>query len=155
MLRGRRISEGWCHPCHQQLCPKWHFYYSVSAYKGTHAILMSKWHRERRFVGDKKLGVLISFPLIYLLVMNHTVDGWLYIASCSKNAWFVQVSVRLLEDTIDSSTSVLHYIQVRSLYDSCFFGNLMGEYVFFLYIYFFIYRFLLLLSEQSQLFLYS
>jgi len=86
----------------------------------------------------KKRGVPISFPLIYLLVMNHTVDGWIYIASCSKNAWFVQVSVWLLEDTIDFSTSVLHYIQVKSLYDSPFLEiAVLGDgaiYVFFIYL---------------------
>lgn len=91
--------------------------------KMTTSFLMSKRHSERMFVGDKKTrgySVPISFPLVYLLVMNHTVDGWIYIASCSKNAQFVQVSVRLLEDTIDSNTSVLHYIHVRSFYDSPF-----------------------------------
>lgn len=30
MLRGSRISEGWCHPCHQQLWPEWYFYYSFA-----------------------------------------------------------------------------------------------------------------------------
>lgn len=67
----------------------------------------------------KTEGIQCAFALIHLC-MNHTVDGWIYIASCCKNARFVQVSVRLLEDTIDSNTSVLHYICIRSLCDSPF-----------------------------------
>ncbi len=73
MLRGSGISEGWCHRCHQQLCPEWHLYYSVLAYKHT-AGLMSQRHGERMFAGDEKLR---GYSVLFLWFICLWIIEWM------------------------------------------------------------------------------